>query len=153
MYYHNSKVTTHLQCKFFQDNSDNPVATHCTNNTHLPSPTRNPKKCLYHALSFLGQLPKNNRIRVFTILRKNRKPKKNFGAMPRTPKLQKYVQYSTISCHMSSPVIETSRNSSYMSQESVITVSVMISLHTIQDVDTYKWSDTSTCQLDMYTHT
>ena len=103
----------------------------------LTIPTRNPKKSLYHALIFLGQLPKNNRIRV----------------LPFSPKLQKYVQYLMISCHMSSPVFETSRNSSYVSQESVITVSVMISLHTIQDVDTYKWSDTSTCQLDMYTHT
>ena len=97
--------------------------------------------------------PKEQPYQGFTILRKNSKPTKFFGAMPRTPKLQKYVQYLMISCNMSSPVIETSRNSSYVSQESVITVSVMISLHTIQDVDTYKWSDTSTCQLDMYTHT
>ena len=108
------------------------------------STTRNPKKCLYHALSFLGKFPKNNRIRVFY-----RSLKKQETC---TPILQKYVQYSMINCHMSSPVIKTSRDCTYTSYESIMTISTMISLHTIQDADTYKWTDTSTCQLDMYTH-
>ena len=42
----------------------NVVATHCTNNTLFHSTIYNPKNFLYHALSFLGQLPKNNCIRV-----------------------------------------------------------------------------------------
>ena len=142
MYYlQHKRLQQTCNASSFKTQKTNPIVTYHTNNTLSLSSICNLKN------SYIMQFPfretsKEQLYQGFTILQKNRNPIFFIVVNDQLPHV-----------FMSSPIIKSSRDSSYASQESVIIVSIMISLHTIQDANIFKWSDTSTCQLDMYSHT
>ena len=135
----------------------NLVATYHINNTLSHTPIDNPKNAHIIHFPFQGNFQRTTVLGFYHSSEKQ-EPNFFFGLMPQTPHVSQRLECTILNDQLphvftSSPIIKSFSDSSYTPQEYVITILAMISLHTIQDANTYKWSNTSTCQLDMYTCT